>query len=469
MELETDLLGNEISAEKLARQQELRVVLEGYDNVMTKVEQYERILNANGLDSGDVHLKQKGIPVNQNRETTQKVMEQNFDKKPLKTASKFDKFVVPKKSRKRANNHLRKLRHEVKQERLVKSSPAEIGPHVSLKENQSAADPVDISTNTELSSYPEKRFVQNVNAEDWFYRRRLPTDPGVCMDQNIQDHDLTRCANHSLTQLNSRVPPPPKSPSMSALSPTLTAFQHQMTRPNLPYRIRFKEDIVIDRRTIAVIRVLVMLIMLSITFYYKVYKTVVNLLSGSSPDWEDFLLSQVAVPLALFILEVFIIWFLTEHMSRFLYYRCEYNFVRACPSVTAYDARQDVHSRADMLHQDPLIAIFRFNKQVQLDLYFVSVPLSKKWFYNEIRVSVELLSQVSTMNQHSLILNKKDVAHRIHAACGATASVNINRFDFLAVGSDNLDIAMNTARVGYGLYLERLETSEPMPFPVSQL
>lgn len=435
------------------RQRELNLALDGYERAQRKVEAYQRILTDHGLDVADVSVASNGIAPNQNRPTKQSVLQ----------------FAVPKQARNRDRNkgrHERKTR--AKQLRNVQPvAKHEQKPKVDLKESQSAAAPADTNSNTEQSLSPERIVVRDVGQVDWFEKIR---SHGLAIPGgHPEDQDLTQDQSLSLTPLNSRTPNPPSFPKMQALNPTLTTFSHKMARPNVPYRIRFRDDVVVDPKTIVAVRTAVMILMFAFTFYFKIYRMIVSLQGHVDHDWEDILLYQVAVPLFFLLLQVFLVWFTTKHLIYFLYYRCEYNFIRALPSVTAYDARQDVHSRADMLHQEPLVAVFRLNKQLKLDLCFFEINLTPKRFYEEIRVSIELLAQVSTMHQHSLVLNKKDVAHRIHAACGSTASININRFGFLEIGARNLDLAMNTAFVGYGLFLERLETSLSMPFPTSQL
>lgn len=128
---------------------------------------------------------------------------------------------------------------------------------------------------------------------------------------------------------------------------------------------------------------------------------------------------------------------------------------------TDSDGRQDTHKSADLMHSDPVLARFNY-RQTKSILGLIPIY----WHNEPIVVSMELLSQISTMSQHSLVEKDKDVFDRICSMARACSTINLSRYNFLSYGG--ADISQFTAILSFSLHKHRQRLVKNHPFPRAQ-
>jgi len=115
------------------------------------------------------------------------------------------------------------------------------------------------------------------------------------------------------------------------------------------------------------------------------------------------------------------------------------------------DMRIDLHKNTPKLHDDPVV--------------FKCSVTNTNGFYSHtttMYVSLELLSQCSTMAQHSLLSDDQTAAERISFMARSIGSINLHRYFWL--GSRGQELVQNTAAFSYGLYQFRRQRLEEVPF-----
>jgi len=189
--------------------------------------------------------------------------------------------------------------------------------------------------------------------------------------------------------------------------------------------------------------------------------------------------TKIIVFIAVSIIELFsaLSWFRRRFkpLLRRYYWKNKYQW--ECVDIfsgSVSDGRIDVHASAPMKHKNPQYALFKFQRPGWKNNAYYSgytwasliKPTNKKRECDkkktqELYVSLELLSQISTLTQHSF--SSDDVAcERILNMAKHCATINMDRHMYIHI--DGQDIARNTALLSYVLWKQRQERTKHVPF-----
>ncbi len=130
--------------------------------------------------------------------------------------------------------------------------------------------------------------------------------------------------------------------------------------------------------------------------------------------------------------------------------RHKYRFIEFCDGP-AVDMRADVISNIEMKHDDPKYALFEYSR---------TGAEARK-----IKVSLELLAQLTHANVIQVKGNDQIVAERIRYAAARVQTVNLNRYDLVF----NNPVIQDTCLVAYAIYRQMKDAQEYCPFPLDPL
>jgi hypothetical protein len=134
--------------------------------------------------------------------------------------------------------------------------------------------------------------------------------------------------------------------------------------------------------------------------------------------------------------------------------------------VLSADVRADAISLGRTQHQAPLVGKVKYHRLVRpgwFRLPFQCGVLTDKWYETLLTVSFEMLSQLSTQKNLSMLMTELEVAQRLDWAASTIHSVNLDRA--LSVFGDQ--VVQDSILVAFGLYRLQQQKRARVVFPRS--
>jgi hypothetical protein len=203
----------------------------------------------------------------------------------------------------------------------------------------------------------------------------------------------------------------------------------------------------------------------------NLFKSVINLTSGTRPAFRSALSDTKELGKALFVgALVGSCWaayniyrqYRWDSENQWFHRRLhthEYRLKRMKKQQTKIDMRTDIGKTIDKKHDNAQLTVAIYKSD---EPYYDKNGNYRSKRHKKMLISLELLSQIAVLRRSSISMSDKTSANRLELAAGTYYGANLSRFKDLTA-----DVVQNTLLVAYGIDLARKEQLCSLPFTSS--